>query len=220
MTNRSIYLNDTIYDYLLNVSLREPQVLQELRETTAKLSSREMQIAPEQGQFMAFLVELIGVRKALEVGVYTGYSSISVALVMPSDGKMVACDINEEWTQLAQTFWKKAGVDKKITLHLAPAIETLDKLLAEGEAGTFDFAFIDADKLNQDSYYEKALLLVRHGGLIILDNTLWGGDIAEPDAHDPITLALQNLNAKIHRDSRVSMSLVPIGDGLTLVRKR
>jgi predicted O-methyltransferase YrrM len=220
MSRRTTYLNDTLYEYLLSVSLREHPILKELRAATAPLSTSNMQIAPEQGQFMGLLAGLIGARKTLEIGVYTGYSALSVALALPDDGQIVACDINEEWTQLAREFWHKAKVDHKIKLYLAPATETLDKLIANGESNTFDFAFIDADKTNYDIYYEKCLVLMRAGGLILLDNVLLDGSVVDPDNESPNTAAMRKLNQKIFLDQRVSISLLPIADGLTLARKR
>ncbi len=179
-----------------------------------------MQIAPEQGQFMALLIQLIGATKTLEIGVFTGYSSLCVALALPPTGKIVACDVSEEYTAIARRYWQKAGVTDKIDLRLAPALETLDQLLASGQAETFDFAFIDADKENYDHYYERSLQLVRPGGLIAIDNVLWFGQVADPQVQDNNTLALRALNDKLHHDERVTLSLVPIGDGLTLALKR
>jgi predicted O-methyltransferase YrrM len=220
MSNQTIMVTESIYQYLLAVSLRETPLLSELRKETAQLSSHEMQIAPEQGQFMALLVELIGAKKTLEVGVYTGYSALSVALALPPDGKIVACDINPEWTQIARNYWDRAGVSDKIKLYLAPAEETLNQLIENGEAGSFDFAFIDADKRNYENYYERALTLLRQGGLVAVDNTLWGGDLVDFTNNDKDTMALRAFNKKLLADPRVTISLVPIGDGLTLARKR
>jgi caffeoyl-CoA O-methyltransferase len=169
---------------------------------------------------MTVLLELIGARRTLEVGVFTGYSSLITALALPADGEVTALDISDEFTRLAKPFWEAAGVAHKIDLRLAPALETLDALLAEGRAGTYDFCFIDADKNNYDGYYERALKLLRQGGLIAIDNVLWGGDVADPNANDPDTAALKALNEKLHGDARVSLSMIPIGDGLTLARKR
>ena len=220
MANRTITLSDGLYDYLLDVSLREPDVLRRLREETAKIPAAAMQIAPEQGQFMALLVELMGARKAIEVGTFTGYSSLSVALALPPGGRLVACDVNEEWTDVARRYWAEAGVADRIDLRLAPALETLDGLIAEGEAGTFDFAFIDADKAGYDAYYERILTLLRPGGLVSVDNVLWSGRVIDTAKQDSDTRAIRAFNEKIHADPRVSLSLVPIGDGLTLARKR
>lgn len=220
MANRTITLSDGLYDYLLDVSLREPDVLRRLREETAKIPAAAMQIAPEQGQFMALLVELMGARKAIEVGTFTGYSSLSVALALPPDGRLVACDVSAEWTDVARRYWAEAGVADRIDLRLGPALETLDALIAEGEAGTFDFAFIDADKAGYDAYYERILTLLRPGGLVSVDNVLWSGRVIDTAKQDSDTRAIRAFNEKIHADPRVSLSLVPIGDGLTLARKR
>jgi caffeoyl-CoA O-methyltransferase len=220
MTNKSLGLDPALYDYLLAVSLREPDILRRLREETARHPRSQMQIAPEQGQFMALLVELLGVKKALEVGVFTGYSALAVALALPPDGMLVACDVSEEYTAIARRYWQEAGVLEQIELRLAPALETLDDLLQAGQAETFDFAFIDADKINYEHYYERSLQLVRSGGLIVVDNVLWSGRVAEPNPEAPSTRTIQAFNAKLHADERISLSLVPIADGLTLARKR
>jgi caffeoyl-CoA O-methyltransferase len=179
-----------------------------------------MQIAPEQGQFMALLIQLLGATKSLEIGVFTGYSSLVIALALPANGKIVACDLSEEYTRVARRYWQLAGVADKIELRLAPALDTLDQLLADDQAETFDFAFIDADKVNYDGYYERSLQLVRPGGLIAIDNVLWSGRVANPLDQDDSTLALRALNSKLHHDERVTLSLVPIADGLTLALKR
>lgn len=220
MSNRTISLTDSLYQYLLSVSLRESRLQLDLREETAALPSANMQIAPEQGQFMALLVRLMGARRCLEVGVFTGYSSLAVALALPDDGRIVACDVSEEWTTVARRYWDESGVTHKIDLRLAPALETLQGLLADGEAGSFDFAFLDADKENYLRYYELAFGLVRPGGLIVVDNTLWSGRVADPANDEASTLALRRFNQRLHGDERVDLSLVPIGDGLTLARKR
>jgi len=220
MSNKSLGLEDSLYDYLLAVSLREPEILQALRQETANHPMSQMQIAPEQGQFMALLVQLMGARKTLEVGVFTGYSSLCVALALPPEGKIVACDISEEFTTIARRYWKQAGVAHKIDLQIAPAIDTLDRLLAEGQANSFDFAFIDADKSGYANYYERALQLVRPGGLIAIDNVLWSGQVADPDIQDNRTNKIRAFNQKLHQDERVTVSLVPIADGLTLALKR
>jgi predicted O-methyltransferase YrrM len=220
MANRSITVDDRLYDYILANSLREPALLKALREETAKLAQGMMQIAPEQGQFMALLVQLIGARRTIEVGTFTGYSSLVVALALPADGRLVACDVSKEFTDVARRYWAKAGVAGKIDLRLAPALETLDRLLADGEAGRFDFAFIDADKTNYLGYYERCLKLLRPGGLMAIDNVLWSGEVADPKVTDADTAAIRALNSHVHQDTRVSMSLVPIGDGLTLLRKQ
>ena len=220
MSNKYLPLNDQIYGYLQAVSLREHDALRRLRAETARMSESNMQIAPEQGQLMALLVQLLGARKTLEVGVFTGYSSLAVALALPADGRVVACDVSEEWTRIARRYWREAGVEQKIDLRLAPALDTLDRLLGEGQAGTFDFAFIDADKANYDAYYERALELVRAGGLVCIDNVLWSGRVADPGEADEDTAAIRALNRKLRDDERVSISLVPVADGLTLALKR
>ena len=220
MSSRTIVLNDALYEYLLSVSLREPDVLCRLREETAKMPQHNMQISPEQGQFMALLVELTGARKCLEVGTFTGYSTLSVALALPEDGQIVACDISEEFTSRAKPYWQKAGVAGKIDLRLGPALETLDALIADGESGAFDFAFIDADKVNYQGYFQRALDLIRRGGLILVDNVLWSGAVVDPACDDEDTAAIRAFNQACADDPRISLSLVPIGDGLTLARKR
>lgn len=220
MSKKTLGLDDQLYDYLLSSSLREPEILRRLREETANHPYARMQISPEQGQFMALLVQLMGAKKTLEVGVFTGYSSLCVALALPPDGKIIACDVSEEFTSVARRYWQEAGVADKIDLRIAPALETLDRLLAQGEAQTFDFAFIDADKSNYDGYYERSLQLVRPGGLIAIDNVLWSGRVAAPQDRDNSTQNIRALNEKLHRDERVSISLVPIADGLTLAVKR
>ncbi|HAJ57987.1 MAG TPA: SAM-dependent methyltransferase [Cyanobacteria bacterium UBA8543] len=220
MIKKALGLDDRLYDYLVSVSLREPDILRQLREETASLPGAIMQIAPEQGQFMALLIQLLGATKTIEVGVFTGYSSLSVALALPPDGKIVACDVNEETSAVARRYWEAAGVADKIDLRLAPALETLDQLLADGQAGTFDFAFIDADKGNYDGYYERSLQLIRPGGLIAIDNVLWSGDVADPQVQDNSTQAIRAINKKLHHDERVTLSLVSIADGLTLALKR
>jgi len=221
MLNTFLPLTERIYDFILNNSLREPDVLRRLREeTVANNPWAVMAVSPIQGQFMTLLAKLIGAVKALEVGVFTGYSSLCTALALPPEGRIVACDVSEEWTSVARRYWKEAGVADKITLRLAPAIETLDALLRDGEAGTFDFAFIDADKDNYDEYYERALKLVRVGGLIIFDNMLWYGKVADPSVQDAETVALRALNEKLHHDERVFVSLIPVGDGMSLAIKQ
>jgi predicted O-methyltransferase YrrM len=208
-----------IYEYLVSNSLREPEILRRLREETAVLPRASMQISPEHGQFMALIVQLMGARRALEVGVFTGYSSLAVALALPADGQIVACDVSEEYTNVARRYWKEAGVAHKIDLRLAPALETLLGLIAKGEHG-FDFAFIDADKTNYEGYYEHALELIRPGGLIMVDNVLWSGRVADAKENDADTVALRAFNAKLHADSRVSLSMLPLSDGVTLALKR
>lgn len=220
MSNRTLNLDDTLYDYLLQVSLREHGLLRRLREETMEMPEHNMQISPEQGQFMALLVQVMDARHCLEVGVFTGYSSLAVALAMPDDGLLVACDTSEEYTDVARRYWKEAGVDARIDLRIAPALETLDDLLEDDEARHFDFAFVDADKENYDAYYEQCLKLLRRGGVVAFDNTLWNGKVARQDENDPDTTAIRKLNEKIHADERVDISMVPIGDGLTLCRKK
>lgn len=220
MLKKTVGLDSPLYDYLLSVSLREPEILLQLREETASLPNARMQIAPEQGQFMALLVQLLGATKTLEIGVFTGYSSLCVALALPPNGKIVACDVSEEYTAVARSYWEAAGVAHKIDLRVAPALETLDELLASGQAGTFDFSFIDADKGNYEGYYERSLQLVRPRGLIAVDNVLWSGRVADPQNQDASTKTIRAFNEKLHHDERVTLSLVPIADGLTLARKR
>lgn len=220
MSNKTLGLDNRLYDYLLSVSLREPEILQQLRQETAHLPGAIMQIAPDQGQFMALLVQLLGATKTLEIGVFTGYSSLCVALALPPDGKIVACDVSEEFTTVARRYWEAAGVADKIDLRLAPALETLDELLAAGQAETFDFAFIDADKGNYEGYYERSLQLIRPGGLIAIDNVLWSGRVADPQEQEKNTEVIRAFNKKLHHDERVILSLVPIADGLTLALKR
>ncbi|MBD0344505.1 MAG: class I SAM-dependent methyltransferase [Coleofasciculus sp. Co-bin14] len=220
MSKKTLGLDNQLYDYLLSVSLREPDVLRQLREETARLPMAIMQIAPEQGQFMALLVQLLSATKTLDIGVFTGYSSLCVALALPPDGKIVACDISQEDTAVARRYWEAAGVADKIDLRLAPALETLDQLLATGQAGTFDFVFIDADKRNYEEYYDRSLQLIRPGGLIAIDNVLWSGRVTDLQVQDARTQSIRAFNEKLHQDERVSLSLVPIADGLTLALKR
>jgi predicted O-methyltransferase YrrM len=220
MSNRTIEMTDPLYQYLLEHSVREPAVLGELRAETAGIPEAQMQIGPDQGQFMALLARLIGARRCIEVGVFTGYSSLAVALALPNDGRILACDVSEEWTAIARRYWRKAGVEHKIELKLQPATKTLEALLAAGESGHYDFAFIDADKPAYEAYYELLLRLLRPGGLIAVDNTLWSGKVADASEHDANTSALRAFNDKLHRDDRIDLSLLPIGDGLTLARKR
>lgn len=219
MSNQTINLSDTLYQYMLSVSLHEPVILKSLRERTQQLSSHDMQISPEQGQLIAFLIGLIAAEKTLEIGVYTGYSALVVALALPETGKIIACDINTETTSIAQAFWKKAGVTHKIDLRLAPALETLDNLIAHDHSNSFDFIFIDADKQNYFNYYERSLTLLRPGGLMLVDNVFWGGRVADAHIHDKRTLSIRAFNQAIYEDKRISMCLIPISDGLTLIRK-
>jgi predicted O-methyltransferase YrrM len=217
---KTIPVTEAIWQYLIDATVREPGVLAKLRDETGRMPNGGMQISPEQGQFMALLVELIGARRAIEVGVFTGYSSLRVALAMPAEGRIVACDVSEPYTNVARRYWREAGVDGKIDLRLGPALATLNALVAQGERGSYDFAFIDADKSNYGAYYERCLELVRPGGLVAVDNTLWSGAVADPTKQDADTRAIRELNAKVADDPRVSASLVPIGDGLLLARKR
>lgn len=220
MSDITLNLTPALYEYYQRVSLREPEVLRQLREQTHKMSMGQMQISPEQGQFMGLLIELMQAKKTLDIGVFTGYSALSVALALPEDGRVIACDINVEWTKLAKRFWEMAGMTHKIDLRLAPALQTLQSLIDAGEAGTFDFAFIDADKANYLNYYEAALTLLRSGGLILIDNVLWYGDVADPTNHEKNTVIIREVNEKLHQDERVTLSMLTIGDGLTLARKR
>ena len=220
VSNRTLSLDDRLYEYLLAHSLREPPALAKLRAETASHPKVNMQIAPEQGQFMQMLVRLLGARRAIEVGVFTGYSSLAVMLAMPPDGRLLACDISEEFTAIARRHWQAAGVADRIELVIAPAKATLDARLAAGEAGRYDFAFIDADKTGYLAYYERLIQLVRPGGLIVVDNTLWGGDVADPSNRDADTVALREFNDVLLADTRIELSLLPLGDGLTLARRR
>ncbi|MGC1307725.1 MAG: class I SAM-dependent methyltransferase [Phormidesmis sp.] len=220
MSNQTTGLDQRLQDYLLSATVREADVLAELRRETAAHPQARMQISPEQGQLMALLMQLMGAKKTLEIGVFTGYSALAVAMALPEDGRIIACDVSEEFTSLAKPSWEKAGIAHKIDLRIAPAIETLDALIAAGEQGTFDFAFIDADKRSYDDYYERSLQLIRPGGLIAIDNTLWYGRVADPSVQDNSTKSIRALNAKVRSDQRVTMSLIPIGDGLLLATKQ
>ncbi|MDM7946409.1 MAG: class I SAM-dependent methyltransferase [Oceanibaculum nanhaiense] len=220
MSRTTTGMTEDLRAYLIGSSVREPALLTRLREETASLPAGGMQISPEQGQLMRLLVELTGAKRCLEVGTFTGYSALCVAMALPADGTLVCCDVNAEWTGIGRRYWQEAGLDHKIDLRLAPATETLEALIADGEAGSFDFAFIDADKGNYDRYYEAALTLLRPGGLIGVDNVLWGGSVINAAKQDEDTLAIQALNAKIAKDERVTPAMIPIGDGLTLARKR
>lgn len=220
MSRKTLELDDRLYAYLLDHSLREPPLLAELREETGRMAQAQMQIAPEQGQFMDLLLRLIGARKTLEIGVFTGYSTLVTALALPGDGRVVACDTSEEWTAIARRYWKRAGVADRVDLRLGPALDTLDGLLQAGEQAQYDFAFVDADKENYGGYYERCLQLVRPGGLIAFDNTLWSGRVADPAGEDADTRAIRHLNHKLHLDERIDLSLLPIADGLTLARRR
>lgn len=219
MTERTLGLEPGLYQYLQSVNGRSPEILTRLRQETAHHPLGKMQIAPEQGQFLALLVQLIGAKKTLDIGVFTGYSALAVALALPTDGKVIACEVNQEYGAIARRWWQQAKVAEKIDLYLAPAQATLTQLLVTGEAGTFDFVLIDADKSNYANYYEQALQLVRPGGLIAIDNVLWSGRVADPQVQDNRTNKIRALNQQLHQDQRIALSLVPIGDGLTLARK-
>jgi caffeoyl-CoA O-methyltransferase len=219
MAHRTLQLDDALYDYVLAHSLREHPAQIALREAAKDHPHAGMQIGPEQGQFMALLVRILGARRAIEIGVFTGYSALTVALALPADGYLLACDISDEYTRIGKPYWQAAGVAHRIDLRIGPALQTLDARLAAGETGAYDFAFIDADKTAYDAYYERCLELVRQGGVIAIDNVLWSGSVARP-AKTADTKALQALNDKLHHDERIDLSLLPIGDGLTLARKR
>lgn len=220
MSTRTLGMSEDVWRYVLDVTVHEPPLLARLREETQKLSDSSMQISPEQGRFLGFLVELLGVKRYLEVGVFTGYSSLSVALALPPNGSIVACDVSDEWTRVARRYWDEAGVAGRIELKLGPGVASLGALLEGGARGSFDLAFFDADKESSIEYYERGLELVRQGGVLAFDNALWGGKVANPAECAPSTEALRALNAKVCADPRVSATLVPIGDGLLLARKR
>ena len=219
MSSATIMLDKQLRDYLLNVSVRESEVLYALRKETENMEYSQMQISPEQGSFMAFLVGLINGKRTLDIGVFTGYSALVVASALPENGHVTACDINTEWTDIAKKYWELANVENKIDLRIAPALETLDGLLSDGCRDRYDFSFIDADKINYQHYYERSLMLIRPGGLIAIDNVLWSGRIIDNHSEDPDTEAIKEFNKNLYQDERVSISMVPIGDGLTLVRK-
>ena len=220
MSRQTLPMTDALHDYLLSVSLRETDVQRQLREDTARLPEAGMQLSPEQGQFLQLVVRLTGARRCLEIGTFPGYSALAVALALPDDGFITACDVSETWTDMAWRYWQAAGVAHKIFLRLAPARETLDALLEQDQAGLYDFAFIDADKEGYLDYYERALRLLRTGGLIAVDNTLWSGRPADPAVTDADTAAIRAFNRRLHADTRVDLSVLPVGDGLTLARKR
>ena len=219
MSTATIMLDKKLREYLLNVSVKESEILRELREETAQMEYSAMQISPEQGTFMSFLVELIQAKRTLEIGVFTGYSALVVAMALPEDGIVTACDVSEEWANVGMKYWKKAQVEDKIDLRIAPALKTLDQLLSEGKQGTYDFAFIDADKIEYQGYFDKSLELLRIGGLIAIDNVLWGGSVIDDSIQDSSTKAIRKFNENLSSDPRVSISMVPIGDGLTLACK-
>ena len=220
MGKRTLQLDEKLYDYLLTVSSREAPILKQLRDETDKLAEAGMQISPDQGQFMALLLKLIDATRVIEIGTFTGYSALVMAMSLPDDGQIVCCDKSEEWTSMARRYWKEAGVDNKIDLRLGDALDTLDSLIEAGDESAFDFAFIDADKVNYPNYFERCLALLRRGGLIAVDNVLWGGSVINPEKQDDDTLAIRTFNNQLKDDSRVDISLVPIGDGLTLARKK
>lgn len=219
MSSSTWTLSPVIYDYLLQHSLREPEVLLQLRQETAGLPGAVMQISPEQGQFMALLIQLCQAKKTLEVGTFTGYSALVVALALPATGKVVTCDIDAKVTEIAQRYWQQAGVAERIELHIGPAMDTLDQLIANDEAESFDFAFIDADKNHYLDYYERSLRLLRPGGLLAIDNVLWSGGVADATNQESSTRAIRALNERVYHDSRVTISMLPISDGLTLAIK-
>lgn len=220
MSKESFGLDNRLYEYLLSVSLREDEVLAKLRQETSQHTASIMQIAPDQGQFMALLVKLLGAKKTLDIGVFTGYSSLVVALALPESGTVIACDRDPQCTEIARRYWELAGVAHKIDLRLAPALDTLDQLIADGETGSFDFAFIDADKSNYSNYYERALTLLRPGGIVAIDNVLWFGSVVDPEDTDKRTVAIREFNQKLHQDNRVEISMLAIADGLTLALKQ
>lgn len=220
MSNRTLSIDDRLYDYLLSVSVDESEILQQLREETAKIEYAVMQISPEQGQFMSLLVKMIGAKRALEIGTFTGYSSICIADALIDGGTLICCDDSEEWTAMAKKYWSLAGIQDRIKLELQAASITLQSLLDDGQAESFDFVFIDADKQNYALYFELSLRLLRPGGVMAIDNTLWGGSVADPENMEPATRAIRQLNDLVKADTRVEQSLVPIGDGLTLILKR
>ena len=220
MANKTLNLDDGLYAYLHRVSLREPKVLRQLREVTEQEEYSSMRSAPEQGQFMAMLLGLIGARRVIEVGTFTGYGTLWMAQALPEDGEIITCDVSERWTFVARRFWEQAGVLPKVRLELRPALETLDALLAQGEAGSFDFAFIDADKVNYDGYFERCLQLVRPGGIIAVDNVLWGGRVIDKADKEESTEAIRAFNLGLADDARIDLSMLPLADGLTLAVKR
>ena len=219
LSNRTLSLDDRTHEYLLSVSVDESELLRELREETAGDKFSVMQISPEQGQFMALLIKLTGAKRALEIGTFTGYSSICIANALPDDGELICCDDSDEWTAMARRYWRRAGIQDKIKFYLQAASTTLQQLLDDSLAGTFDFIFVDADKQNYPLYYEQSLKLLRKGGLLAVDNTLWSGSVADPENMQPGTRAIRRFNDMVKNDNRVTKSLVPIGDGLTLIIK-
>lgn len=220
MSPKTIGLDQDLHDYLMSISLRESAPFRELREETSKLEYSNMQTAPEQGQLMRMLVQLMGARRAIEVGTFTGYSAMCVASGLPDDGELIACDVKDEWVNIGRAYWKQAGLADKIDVRIAPALETLDELIEAGQRGTFDFAYIDADKEHYIDYYERCLELLRIGGLVGVDNTLWGGSVIDESNQEESTVAIREFNQHLADDDRVDLTIVPVGDGLTLARKR
>ncbi|HJS76256.1 MAG TPA: class I SAM-dependent methyltransferase [Burkholderiales bacterium] len=218
MAGRAPFLPKKISRYIAEHAVREPEILRELRAATSSLPNAGMQIGADQGQFMALLVQAMGARNCLEIGTFTGYSALAVALAIPENGRIVCCDISEEWTAIGRSFWQKAGVDRKIDLRIGPALRTLDEL--RKETRNFDFVFIDADKTNYANYYEACLPMLRPGGILAVDNTLWSGWVAARGHHDDDTVALRKFNDKLHADDRVEIALLPLGDGVTLALKK
>ncbi len=219
MSNRTLSIDDRLYDYICDVSINEPELLRQLREETALIEYSVMQISPEQGQFMSLLIKLMSAKRAIEIGTFTGYSSICIANAMPDDGRLICCDISPQWTRIAEKYWARAELEDKIDLFIQPADITLQMLIDKGDEGSFDFIFIDADKQNYIQYYEMALQLLRKGGMIAIDNTLWSGAVADPENSEPGTRAIRRFNKMVKLDDRVTSSLVTIGDGLTLILK-
>jgi predicted O-methyltransferase YrrM len=220
MSSHTLQLTPELYEYLHSVSLREPEILQQLREETARQPRAAMQISPEQGQFMSLVIQILGAKKILEIGVFTGYSSTIMAMALPEDGQLDACDVDADFTSIARRYWKAAGIENKISLYLAPALDTLKQLKSNGNTGTYDLAFIDADKVNYLEYYQHCMDLIRPGGLVLVDNVLWDGCVADPSQTDEDTEGIRNLNRHLHQDQNVDISLLPIGDGLSIARKR
>ncbi|WP_152221455.1 O-methyltransferase [Pseudomonas sp. SCB32] len=220
MTTRTLNLDDTLYQYLLDVSLRDSPIKANLRAETAALPMSRWQVAPEQGQFLALLVKLIGARRLLEVGTFTGYSALCMAEALPADGHLLCCDLPGDYNEIARAHWREAGVDTRIELRLGPALSTLESLMVGGEDGCFDLVFIDADKARYSTYFEYALSLLRSGGLVVFDNVLWSGRVLEVEPESADTRAIQQLNRALKEDARIDYSLVPIGDGMSLCRKR
>ena len=220
MSSSTIGLSNELRKYMLDVSFRDDEILRQLREETLTLKEAQMQISPEQGAFLSILTKILNAKKTLDIGVFTGYSSLVVARELPDDGLVVACDTSIEWTSIAKKYWKLAGVDNKVNLSLAPAKKTLEELIEDGQGATYDFSFIDADKINYQSYYENSLILIKRGGIIAIDNVLWSGKVIDENDFEPATRAIRLFNEKLYQDNRVSISMVPIGDGLTLAYKK